>query len=267
VTPAERRRENVRILLRTLNEPYSPKSSRPLAESGLAPSRFIPCPDCRHNRRVGRGCLACDGRGYRPRRKGDPEVDGYAAKPVTVEPKPRVSPMSPARLDAALAAVTRNLLAYDGLIDPYEAEGWEREVEARNRSGSYQALERALDRMQLEIPLGRSFITWVYFSGLAPRLNAAGRHLDDLLVDWLAARMPGKIWIPKPYFDAQQAERAQRVRELLAAGWEEDAICAEVGVSRKLVRAEAAATLRVSSTTRAGNGEAPVRQSLGASHA
>ena len=246
--PRESRRlENVRILLRTLNDIYpGPSTLRQQPVSGPAPGRRVPCKICNPASRPPRKALtslcSCDGDGWRKRRRGDlfwDEVTGSVGA-TDAEPK-KAEPMSPERLESEIGRIEHTLRLHDGGFDPDEKHGWERQRERRDQGASYVALERVLDRMQIERPVWRSYVTWVYFDGFTPN-----RVLDELVVGWIAARMPAKIRIPAHVYRVQQQELREEIRRLAKSGATLEQIALEVGVGLNRVRTVLAGTMRVS---------------------
>lgn len=250
----ERRKQNVRILLQTLNDIYpGPSSVRTdSGTSGPAPGRRVPCGYCHRTGTVYKAterrlspCPVCDGAKWRPRRPGEPEWDEYTNTLVATSEQPKkAEPMSPERLEAELARVEHSLILSSGEVDPNEAYGWEKAREARDKGASYQELERVLGIMQMEFPEGRSAVNSAYLTdGIGSTLS---QDLDDALIGWIADRMRGRIRVPKRFYEEQLAERRERVRAMLRAGVDEVTICKEVGVGRRFVRTETSGTLRVS---------------------
>lgn len=217
----------------------------------------MPCENCHRARKVYdpslkamRLCPGCGGDGWRIRRKGEPEWDEYLGQPVATAETRKPEPMSPARLDAELQRVERDLLLRSGGVDPNEAFDWERKREARDKGASYAELERVLGELQIELPPGRSFIAWVYHSGLNVSLSPSAARTEEILIGWIADRMRGKVRIPREYFDEQQAELRQQARWLTREGLTEAEVAKHLGISRSYVRdsikSAPADTLRVS---------------------
>jgi hypothetical protein len=246
--PQETRRlENVRVLLRTLNDIYpGPSTLKQTPQAGVAPGRRVPCRLCNPSSGKPRpklsSCPGCDGDGWRKRRKGDPAWDEYTGLPVATDAEPKkAEPMSPARLEAELARVQHDLILREGRVDPDEAYSWEKDRERRDRDASYRELERALDVMQIEWPLGRSAVTWSYFG-----IGTLSRELDELVVGWIAARMPRKIRVPSHIYKQQQEEVRGEIRRMAKSGATLEQIAAEMGVGLSRVRTVLAGTMRVS---------------------
>lgn len=222
--------ENVRILLRTLNDIYpSPRSASPETISGPAPGHTVPCSDCLRSGRVFNSetgwklCPVCDGRGWRRRHRGEPAFDEYTGETVLEakrNPNPIVGDVAPA---LGLDAVE---------VGPY---AWERARAARDKSCSYPELERALSKLQIEAPNARHLITMIYFSGLDVRLTPVVRLAEGEVVAWLAREMRGRIRIPRAEYEEQQERRRKRVMALHWEGLEDREIARALGVSMRYV--------------------------------
>lgn len=241
--------ENVRILLQTLNDIYpGPTTIRQTHTSGPAPSRRAPCRLCNPSSGKPRptiaSCPGCDGDGWRKRRPGDPQWDEYTGSVIATSEQPKKAvPMTPARLEAELARVETDLRLREGGVDPNESYGWERERKLRDAEASYPELERVLDVMQIEWPVGRSTVTSLYFTGLPRPPSAAWERLDHQVVSWIAERMRGRIRIPRRFWEAQQEQRKATIRQLAKQGWDERDIAREVGCSRRFTRTVLAGTI------------------------
>jgi hypothetical protein len=140
-------------------------------------------------------------------------------------------------------------VAREGSVDPDEAYQWELQRKQRDLDGSYRELERALDRMQIDWPIGRSVVNSIYLVEPAVPYSAA---IELGCVLWIAARMPHKIRIPKRYYQAQQEQLRGDVRALRALGRSDAEIAAELQVPVRFVTGTAS-TLRVSSGTASGD--------------
>lgn len=237
-----RREENVRILLRTLHDPYPGPQTLTLGiTSGPAPSRRAPCRLCNPSslqpRKKITACLGCTGDGWRRRTPGEPVYDEYTGRPIaTLEEPKKATPMSPERLEAELHRVERGLRLSDGVADPDERFGWEAERERQAKDGSYRELERVLDYMQIHIPTVRSFVNWVYLSGVDVRLTVSSRRVDSTVVGWMSRQMRGRIMVPRRFYLEQLEERKREVRRLTAAGVDVRGVARMVGVSQGFVR-------------------------------
>lgn len=237
----KRRHDNIRVLLRTLNDIYpGPTTLKTNPGSGPAPGRRVPCDFCHRSGKAYSPslqritpCPVCDGRKWRTRRAGEPEWDEMTGQPVATSETRKPEPMSPQRLDSELQRVELDLRLRAGDTDPNEAYSWERAREARDKGTSYTELERVLGVMQIEEPIARSAINWIYFADVGASLPECD---ESALIEWISARMRGKVRVPRAFFEAQQAETRAEAKRLLKEGSSDLEVARSLGISRETVR-------------------------------
>jgi hypothetical protein len=194
VTPelAERIRR-VRILLATLDEPYPQPRIAVEPDSGPAASKRVPCTACER-----RGCIVCDQTGWRRRRAGEEEWDEYVDAPISEAIKPiGISGVynreeSIRRLGQEIAKLEADAAAREGRYD-HERYGWEKQLAARDRHGSYAELGRALERLRSEWDEFYSALRSCYFVGIPVAMSEGRRLRVDCAEALLATWMRGQI--------------------------------------------------------------------------
>ena len=208
------RRERIRILLRTRNDPYGNVRAKatPYTTAGPAPGRKQRCPACdgTGKTRLRQKCQACDG-------LKSIAVDSYTGRVADKDDR-KPQPMTPERREAELARLQSSLTLSAGETDPNEAYGWERAVESRNRQGSYRELERALEWLRSDDHEGWLFITWVYGSGLDVELSPYARAREASYLGKLSDLMPSKIRLPRHLHSSLMDSKRETVRELIKKG-------------------------------------------------
>ena len=223
------RRERIRVLLRTRNDPYSVVRAKgtPYTTAGPAPGRKRKCPACDGSgkTRLRQKCQACDGLKMIA-------VDSYTGR-VTDSDARKPQPMTAERREAELQRLDSSLTISAGRTDPNESYGWERAVEARNKQGSYPELERALERLRWFDPLGWEFLTWLYGSGLTIQASRGSEIREAELVGQLSQWMPPKIRLPYRLHNELMDDKRRRVREMLRCNLSLDEIAERVLLSVK----------------------------------
>lgn len=231
--------ERVRILLRTRNDVYpAPRSASAETIVGAAPGSRVPCGVCLRSgrRRNGKPCLMCDGTGWRRRRKGEPHYDEYLGTEVDTAATKRPEGMSPQRIDAELERLGHSLKLSEGLADPEEAYGWERNRERRDKGASYAELDRVLEALRAVRPFDWDFITWVYGSGLDVELDRVGRAWEERIVAAIAQVMSGAIRIPRREHEELKDRKRREILALAHQGLEAEEIAAAVPAPVRWVR-------------------------------
>lgn len=218
------RRERIRILLRTRNDPYSNIRAKatPYTTAGPAPGRKQRCPVCdgTGKTRLRQKCQACDG-------LKSIAVDSYTGRVSDAQDR-KPQPMTPERRESEIQRLQSALTISAGETDPNEAYGWERAVETRNKQGSYRELDRALEWLRSHDPLGWEFITWVYGSGLEVELSPYAKLREDSYVGQLSRHMPSMIRLPKHLHTSLMDAKRETVRELLKRGVTREEVAALV---------------------------------------
>lgn len=206
------RRERIRILLRTRNEPYGNIRAKatPFTASGPGEGTKHKCPACSGTgkTRLHQKCPSCDG-------EQTIKVDGYVGR---VSSERHTSKSTPQVIDSEIQRLQSYRIAEAGGTDPNEAYGWEKAVEARNRQGSYRELERALERLSWEDPVGWEHLMWVYSSGLNVEMSHWAQIREAQLVGQLSQWMPAKIRLPYRLHNDLMDDKRRRVKELLRCG-------------------------------------------------
>jgi hypothetical protein len=165
----------------------------------------------RTGRQLARICLACDGSGQRRRRSGDEPYDGYVGR--LHASKPRV--MSAREYELELGRL-RDLERTRRGLTTHERYGWERARAARDASGSYPELDRAVHQLRREHP---------------------GYPVDSLGgLLYLQARMGRTIRLPASLHEAITPERRSDALSLHRRhGWTAGEIGRAMGVAREKV--------------------------------
>lgn len=206
------RRERIRILLRTRNEPYGNVRAQatPFTASGPGDGEKRKCPACEGTgkTRLRQKCPSCDG-------ERTIKVDSYVGR---VSSERHTSKSTPQVIDSEIQRLQGYRMAEAGKADPNEAYGWERAVESRNRQGSYRELERALEKLRWEDPVGWEFLTWIYSSGLKVEMSQWANVREAQLVGRLSEWMPAKIRLPRALYQALMDDKLRRVKELQRCG-------------------------------------------------
>jgi len=114
----------------------------------------------------------CDGMGWRPRSRHDEPWDAYLELPVAEALELRPTDQGGA------SRVTEK--------ERSEAYGWERMRLAMRKAGSYDQLERALERMRVVFPSGYRAVSRRYLWGLDVEVD---RGLEVRALIWLSHNM------------------------------------------------------------------------------
>lgn len=205
----ERRVERIRVLLRTRNDYLpQPKTTELSSMPGPAPGRLTKCLDCRSGRtKYGTECPVCHGEGWVPRRAGDIAYDDYTRERVVSEEDAKPRTMTMAELSVSISRLEAEELARQGR---YEGEqfGWERARVARDRTGSYVELERALE----ELPQGSGRFLTLYYEGVI--CGPTADEVEAILVRDIERRMPRNIRIPDWAYDEETMRLVAQVKEM-----------------------------------------------------
>lgn len=262
---------------------------------GLAASREVPCTACGARGRVsspGRPCAvcqprigpgspkpafgerhgchpcpACDGTGWRRRRKADTPIDGYAG--VEVPPEDKADDISIGSIRRALQAERDrpeirevNLRRVTRLLDQAERPealrfGWEYAWERMCASGSYRELMAALEVLRGREPNSYS-IVWQIVCLQQPVVLSEQRQafLNESMVA-LTALMPDRIKVPwwlrgekknelrkeslwRGRSPAHRRERVERDAEVcrlaFEEGWKNERLCRYFALSLAQVK-------------------------------
>lgn len=224
------RRERIRILLRTRNEPYGNVRAQatPFTASGPGDGTERKCPACdgTGKTRLRQKCPSCDG-------ERKIKVDSYVGR---VSSERHTSKSTPQVIDSEIQRLQSYRMAEAGSADPTEKYGWEREVESRNKQGSYRELERALEWLRSKDHEGWLFITWVYGSGLEVELNAYSRLREESYLGQLSTQMPAKVRLPRHLHTKLMDSKRETVRELIKRGISIEEIAEIVLLPLRLLR-------------------------------
>jgi hypothetical protein len=212
-----------RLLLETMNDPLPAPRSALRSDPGPAASRYVPCETCkrsgwiRRKRKLALLCLACDGRGWRPRRSGEPEWDAYLGLPVQ-------------------EAVQLPVEAAHRPRDPPEGEepayGWERLRASYERRGSYRELRVRL----AELPARRRHLVVVVLVDGEPRqLDEQDRLQVELGVVQIALRMRS-LRVPPWLLEHEQQTVNDTVKALANAGYTPAQIAQQTGLPKETVK-------------------------------
>ena len=213
--------ERVRLLLRSLNDPYPTPRGALAPEAGPAASKYVPCETCRRSGVVrARGgwllCLVCDGTGLK-KRTDEPEYDLYLELPL--EEALRLPPTAPSRPRAG--------------GDPGEdGFGWERALEAHERHGSYGELRRTLEWLSSANPRRYRLVRVALIDQTGATLSAVAQRELDLGVISIALRMRR---VRVPYW-LREPGAAETLESLAAAGMQAGEIARRLGMSKRAVR-------------------------------
>jgi hypothetical protein len=196
----------VRLLLESRDDYLpSPPHVQLKAPSGPAASKFVPCEPCAQKGRVvykgkERLCFTCDGTGSRRKRASDPEWCAYLGMPLL-----------DARLLADATPYARRTVALTD-EERERAFAWERKQAVYRQHGSYDELERALERLRVESPSAWHAVTRHYTWGVVVDEEAERRGLV-----WLAANMRS-VRVPRWVKDTRPPDLRRLVLELAAQG-------------------------------------------------
>ena len=187
-------------------------------------------------------CLVCDGSGWRKRRRGEEPYDvmtGYSRSELAV---------------AAEAPASTRIASH-----PARDEGdssLERARKARDRSGSYQEFERAMEKLRsYESPVGYHLVWHTLVCGEPVILGPGAQHLLDEAVVWLARemrhhRVPGWAidsldqrearkrslhWGRTVGHERQRGVRNAAIRQAVEEGQKISAVAREFGLARETV--------------------------------
>lgn len=207
-----------RLLLETLFD-YLPRAGRSAIQSlsGPAPSRYVPCGVCHGKGRVLLGqkrrlCQACEGQGWRRRRRGEPTYDDYTGEQVgTEDVQAPVRCMTAAELTAAISRIERDQAEREGRVAPNDELPWVRKQDAQWNNGDYKRLLWALDFLSPEHPVEMRalwhyyVLGWDYPSEMRDKLIERGLRM-------LASHMPHEIRVPPWYLPDPQAQKSSTWR-------------------------------------------------------
>ena len=221
------RNDRVRILCTTLLDylPGPTTWSGQLARSatpGPVTEKIAPCTVCLGRGRVNaatRACLLCPSRirytgPLRPTREHScrwcPACDGAGWRPASrgEEPHDRMTGMPRSELAVAAASPAPIERRHEA-SELEEGDRLELARRARDRSGSYQELERALELMRSRAPAYYSLVWHVLVNGepiVLSELTAS--HLDEA-VGWLAGEMRSAR-VPRSLMETPQKEEARK---------------------------------------------------------
>lgn len=201
----EGKARRVRLLLESWFDYLpSPPHVQLKAPSGPVASKYVPCEPCaRQGYIVYKGqrrlCFTCNGTGTRRRRVRDEEWCAYTELPL-----------AEARALQQSAVVTRTSSVTD--VEREQAFAWERRKASYRRHGSYDELERALDRMRVGFPTGFYALTRRYQWGVS-----VDEELEKRAIYWLAAQMHS-IRVPRWVKDTSPVHPRELVLDLASRG-------------------------------------------------
>lgn len=230
-----RRMDRVRILLETRDDYLpGPRSLELPAEAGVAEGRRVPC-ECR-NGRIQKGsqvrlCLVCNGSAWRLRRAGEPAWDEYVGSRVGGEETSQLRTMSRQELDETITRLERAELAREDRVAKDDLIGWERGRRARDASGSYEELERSLERLRVLAYTARRTLDLHYGAGMP----VPERRLE-LIIAWLAGDMRGPVRIPLWAWEQETEKLHGQVLELGEAGLQVSEIASALEMSQRRVK-------------------------------
>lgn len=218
----ERRVERVRLLLRSLNDPYPTPQGALSPDAGPAASRYVPCETCRRSGVVrARGgwllCLVCDGTGLK-RRSDEPEYDLYLELPLE----------EALRLPSTAAPRSRS--SAESGEDRF---GWERALEAHERHGSYGELRRVLEWLAEANPRRYRLVRVALIDQTGVTLSTVAQREVDLGVISIALKMRR---VKVPYWLREPGHEPETVGSLAAAGMQAGEIARKLGMSKRAVR-------------------------------
>lgn len=232
--------DRVRVLLSTRNDYLpQPRSLELPSESGVAGGRRVPC-ECRTGR-VRRGktvllCLVCNGTAWRLRRPGEPEWDEYIGARVGGAETKTLRSMTPRELDESITRLRRNEATREGRVAADDLIGWERGRRARDASGSYAELERALELLRDRSYALHRLLDLIYGAGVALEMSEAMARREELAIRWLANTMRGAVRIPAWAWEAETEKLVDEVKRLGVEGLKVSEIASELGMSQRRVK-------------------------------
>lgn len=155
------------------------------------PPRLLPEHRCRP-------CAACNGSGWRPRLASE-------------EPHDPMTGMSQSELVVAVEAPAPPVSPRRGPPDPLLGDEEPLEVarRARDRSGSYQELERALEKMRDEYPQAYVLVMHILVYGEPIQLSLGAETILDDGVLWLATEMRS-VRVPRSEMESPEREEARK---------------------------------------------------------
>lgn len=139
--------------------------------------------------------------------------------------------LTPRERDAEIARIVRINALREGRIEESDQEWWERAKEQRDRSGSYQALEKALQSLTAN---DVHFLDLFYEGWI--RHTPFARQREEMLVKRIAAVMPERIELPHGLYYQHSQKLVAVVKSLSSAGRKISEIGKELGISRRRIR-------------------------------
>ena len=227
---------SVRLLLRTLNDPYPRPHGALRSDSGPAASRWEPCESCQQRGWIktrGRWilCFVCDGRGWRRRRARDQAWDAYLEMPVEEAVTLPVMATSP---QARLQRLQDEADEREGRLDRL-AYGWERVLASYERHGSYRELRRQLTWLAAHHPRRYRLVRTVLVDDEPRRLSPEDRVHLDLGVLAIAMRMRS-VRVPRWLVEHDAARTNDSIASLAAEGMSPGTIARRLGITKEKVR-------------------------------
>lgn len=100
-----------------------------------------------------------------------------------------------------------------------------------DRTGSYPALRRALERLSMRFPIIAHVVVWAEVYGIQACLSSRARRYHEAGLNLLSKWMPDKIRIPK-WLEPPRQERLMKVEVMLSNGWKTKRIARSLKISQ-----------------------------------
>lgn len=166
----------------------------------------------------------------------------YVVPPVTSDDPPievtnaeggKVRTLTPRERDAEIARLERMSALREGLVVESDKEWWERAKEQRDKSGSYQSLESALNSLMVG---DRHFIESYYSNPGLYKETPYLRLNEARIVRDLARKMPARIELPHGLYYQHSQKLVAVVKSLSSRGMKARDIGRHLGLGKNFIK-------------------------------